>query len=135
MVRTSSLAPRGAGFMPANAKGDGWTLQHDVGNHLQWNEFKDHGVRSSMEVQGLFGNVFDNLRNTNPLRWDVASPHQHHDAVPNIIATFPGGRRKLYEAKCMHANPTCYSHCARGGAMRISGRCACARPQQVQDWG
>ena len=55
--------------MSGDAKGDGWTLQHDVAKHLQWTEFKDHGVQSSMELYGLFGDVFDTLRNANPLRW------------------------------------------------------------------
>jgi hypothetical protein len=120
------VGPRGAALMSGDAKGDGWTLQHDVGKHLQWTEFKDHGVQSSMELYGLFGDVFDTLRNANPLRWGVASPHQHHGAVPDIAATFPGERRKLYEVKCMHENPSCYPHCARGGATRVSGRCVCA---------
>ena len=56
----------------------------------------------------------------------MASPHQHHGAVPDIEATFPGERRKLHEVKCMHENPSCYPHFARGGATRVSGRCACA---------
>ena len=119
------VGPWGAALMSTNAKGDGWTLQHDVGKHLQWTEFKDHGVRSSMELYSLFGDVFDNLRNANPLRWGVASPHQHRGAVPDIDATFLGERRQLYEVKCMHKNPSCYPHCAHGGAMRMDERCAC----------
>ena len=59
---------RRAELISADAKGDGWTLQHDIGKQLQWTEFKYHGVHSSMELYGLFGDVFDNLRNANPLR-------------------------------------------------------------------
>ena len=54
------------------------------------------------------------------MRLGVASPHQHHGAVPDIETTFS------FEVKCMHENPSWYPHCARGGAMRVSGRCACA---------
>ena len=55
-----------------------------------------------MEVNDLFSDVFDNLHNTKSLRWVVASPHQHHSAVPDKVATFLGERRKLYEEQ-MHA--------------------------------
>jgi hypothetical protein len=119
--------------MSADAKVDGCTLQQDVGKHLEWTEFKDHGVHSSMELYDLFGDVFDNLRNANPLRWGVASPHLHHGAVPDIGATFPVERRQLYEVKCMHENPTCYPLLCSWW-YHACEREVCLWSLQVQDW-
>ena len=34
-------------------------------------------------------------------------------------------KRRLFEVKRVHKNPSCYPHCSRGGALQSLGRCQC----------